>query len=125
MPISSFYAQLIGIFMLIMSVTWISRQQQVEAAIKDLFASKGALALSGSFALLFGITIALTHTVWAWNYQGLVTLIGYLLIARGICRLGYPHWSQRVINKALRHHLWVIFIMFVIGFYLTYQGMMN
>ncbi len=125
MPISSFYAQLLGIFMLIMSVIWIFRQQQLEAAIKDLFASKGALALSGTFALLLGITIALTHTVWGWNYHGVITLIGYLLIARGIARLAYPHWAQRIITKALHHSIWVIFIIFVIGFYLTYQCMMS
>jgi len=122
MTLSLFYAKLIGIYTLIVACFLLLRRKQIEAVVSELFASKGLLYLAGMFGLLFGLIIAITHNIWEWNWRGLITLLGYLAILKGVVRMGFQEWSRKWEPRMMKGY-WIIFaITALIGIYLTYSG---
>jgi len=123
MILSTFLAKLLGLYFIIISLLWIFRHQQLVASCKEMILTKGLLALSGEFSLVFGLVIAIDHTIWEWSWQGLVTLLGYLLILRGILRLAFPAFVKSAVSKMVKDSCWPIFlVMLAIGVYLAYCG---
>lgn len=123
MDVSIFIAKLMGIYMLIVAAIWIFRKDQVEATIKEVLSSNGLLALSGVISLVLGLAIAIGHPIWEWNWRGLITVIGYLSILKGIMRLAFPaQIQQRVLNVVSQGYWFVIALVIVLGAYLTYSG---
>jgi hypothetical protein len=122
MTLSLFYAKLIGIYTLIVACFLLLRRKQIETVVAELFASKGLLYLAGMFGLLFGLIIAITHNIWEWNWRGLITLLGYLAILKGVVRMGFQEWSRKWEPRMMKGY-WIIFaITALIGIYLTYSG---
>ena len=82
------------------------------------------LFLSGLFALAMVIAMVIGHSVWELSWRGLITLIGYLSIAKGSARIGFPEVPQKAVGFLLKGNTnWIwICIMLVLGGYLTWVG---
>jgi uncharacterized protein YjeT (DUF2065 family) len=124
MELSYFLAKFFGIYFLIFSLLWLFRQEQIKNLIKELITKPPVLALSGMFSLMLGVAIAVSHSIWLWNWQGLITLLAYLAIIKGVLRIGFPKQSKDLILSSLKGSgYWLMFlIMLVIGLYLSYTG---
>lgn len=123
MDYSVFLAKFMGIYLLIVSAIWLLRKDQFETSIQDLVSSKAVLAFGGAFNLLFGLAIAVGHPIWQADWKGMITLIGYLSIVKGVFRLGFPIQDQRIVNFALKRGYWIVFaVMLALGLFLTYCG---
>ena len=123
MQISEFLAKLIGLYLVIFGLLVIFRKRQIAATAKELVASKSALAISGEISLIFGLVIAIDHTVWEYSWRGLVTLLGYIMIARGIVRFAFPVAIKKALSKMTEQTWWLIsVVMILVGAYLTYCG---
>ena len=123
MLLSIFLAKLLGIYMLIAAAEIVLRRREVEGVLKDLSHSKGLLAYTGSISLLLGLVIVLSHPVYDKDWRGLITLIGYVLILRGIIRSGFPTHYQKNFIPFFHHKFRAFFlILLVVGIYLTYMG---
>lgn len=120
---SIFLARLLGLYLLIVAGDLILRRRELESAVKDFASSKGLLVFSGSVSLLFGLAIVLAHPVYEWNWRGLITLIGYLVIVRGAHRMAFPK-SLKKRMVALFHRRWriIFLVLLILGAYLTYWG---
>ena len=95
MELSLFLAKLFGIYLLIMAVLWAVRGEVISKVIEEFLASRPMLFLSGLLALVVGIAMAIGHSVWELNWRGLITLFGYLSIAKGIARIGFPEVPKK------------------------------
>jgi len=125
MEFSEFLAKLLGLYFGIFGVLCIFRNHQIQTMAKDLSSSKSALAVSAEFSLVFGLVIAIDHTIWEYSFRGLITLIGYLLILRAIIRFAFPEEVKKFFSKITEQGWWLIAIVcIVIGAFLTYSGMM-
>lgn len=123
MELSLFLAKLLGVYLLIIAADMLFRKSELEKAVKDLASSKGLLLLSGSSSLFVGLAVILAHPVYARSWEGLVTLLGYLLVVRGIMRFAFPSLVQKKVATMFHKRYWIIFLTFLIlGFYLTYMG---
>jgi hypothetical protein len=113
--------------MLIMAALWIVRKKALTADMKKAAADVGFIFLAGELALILGLVIAIIHPIWELNWRGLITLLGYLLILKGVIRLGWPHHSQKMIAKRTHGAMyWIaLLIMVIIGIILTYFGFTN
>ncbi len=82
------------------------------------------LFLSGLLALAVGIAMAISHSVWESSWRGLITLIGYLTIAKGIVRIGFPEVPIKATSFLLKGNAsWIwIGLAFVLGGYLSWVG---
>jgi uncharacterized membrane protein len=123
MDISEFLAKLIGLYFLITGLLCIFRKHQIVSTAKELASSKSALAVSGEISLLFGLVIAIDHTIWEYSWRGLITVLGYLMILKGIIRFAFPEKVKKIVAKGIGEKMWIVaIIMILIGAYLTYCG---
>ena len=124
MELSLFLAKLFGIYMLIVACLWLARGEVISRTLEELFANRAMLFLSGLLALAAGIAIVISHSVWEANWRGLITIIGYGSIAKGVARIGFPDVPQKAVDSLLKdNRQWIwIGIIFVLGAYLTLVG---
>ena len=125
MELSLFLAKLFGIYLLIVAVLSVLRGEVIAQALEEFFASRSMLFLNGLLALAVGIAMAVSHSVWQLNWRGLITLVGYLSIAKGIVRIGFPEVSKKAVGVFVKDGTtrWIwIGLLLLLGGYLTWVG---
>ncbi|HSX04154.1 MAG TPA: hypothetical protein VLG76_05435 [Rhabdochlamydiaceae bacterium] len=122
MDISIFLAKLIGLYFLICALLCIFRKKQMEQTCKEVMSTKSVLAVSAEISLIFGLVIAIDHSIWEVSYRGLITVLGYLMILRGIIRFAFPAYVKKFCSKMGKGHIVCSIITLAIGVYLTYVG---
>jgi len=123
MELSMFLAKLLGVYMLIVAVELILRRHEFEGAVRDFAASKGLIVFSGSVSLILGLAVAIGHPIYEFNFRGLITLIGYILILRGIWRMAFPSRLQKRMATCFHQgYRECLIILIILGIYLTYTG---
>lgn len=124
MELSLFLAKLIGIYMLIVAVIMLFRKNIFESVINEMVSSPGLLAFAGIINLVIGLAIAIGHPIYELSWRGLITLIGYLSIIKGIMRLAFPEQDRMIIKSVMRRSgYWIVFaIVVILGLFLTYNG---
>ncbi len=123
MGLSVFLAKLIGFYLLIAGLLCLFRKRQIEATAKEFAASKPSLVVSGEISLILGLIIAIDHSIWEYSWRGLITLIGYLLIVRGIMRFAFPSQVKKLFSKIIEKSFGLMLIVMLgIGTYLVYCG---
>ncbi|MBS0629345.1 MAG: hypothetical protein JSS30_03865 [Verrucomicrobia bacterium] len=126
MAVSLFLAKLIGVYLLVATADMLLRKEKFEDALTDYASSKGLLLFSGSLSLVFGLAIIFGHPVYKFNWRIVITLIGYLLVIRGIARVAAPIFIQKRIVKWFIQGYWIICgVLLVLGFFLTYHGFIS
>lgn len=126
MDLSIFLARFLGFYFLIVAVIGLIRKKQFETLLIDTVSSKSLLAFTGILSLLFGLAIAIAHPVWEWNWRGLITLLAYLSIVKGVIRLAFPSEAHEWILKWVHKGYWtMIAILAVLGLYLAYYGIIS
>lgn len=124
MELSLFLAKLFGIYLLIVALLWALRRDVISKVVEDFFASPAMMFMSGLMALVVGIAMAIGHSVWEWNWRGVITLFGYLSIAKGIARIGFPDASKNASGALLKNdRVWILIgLSLALGGYLTWVG---
>lgn len=126
MEISIFLAKLLGLYLLIVGLVILFRNQVMKQNLKEVVQSAGMIELSGILSLIAGLAIAIGHPIMELSWRGLITLIGYIAIFQGIFRLNFPQQIKQLSLKMLEKHLWAIgFILILLGGYLTYSGFIH
>ncbi len=123
MEISVFLAKLLGLYFLIVGLLCVFRHRQIKAMGKEFAASRITLAVSAELSLLFGLVIAIDHSIWECSWRGLITFLGYFMILRGVVRFGFPSRVKEWVAKMTSKCFWAtVVITVLIGAYLTYCG---
>jgi hypothetical protein len=123
MILSIFLAKLLGIYMLIAAAELVLRRREVESAMREMAHCKGFLAYSGSVSLLLGLAIVIAHPVYDKGWRELITLIGYILVIRGVIRCAFSAYYQKKFLPFYHQKYRAVFlILLVVGLYLTYMG---
>ena len=123
MELSIFLAKLLGIYLIIIALDMLFRIREVEASVKDFASSKGLIAFSGSTSIFVGLIIILMHPFYDWNWMGLITILGWLLVIRGIMRFLCPTYMHKRLVPLFHGRYWLIgLILLIIGIYLAYMG---
>jgi uncharacterized protein YjeT (DUF2065 family) len=126
MDISQFLAKLIGLYFVIGTGLWFIRHKKLKQATQEVMGSKAVLAISGEVSLIFGLVVVLDHSIWELDYKGLITFLGYLLVLRGILRLGFPERCKKIMDGMSEGQFKVFLLLsFLVGAYLTYCGFYN
>jgi len=89
--LTSYLARLLGLFCIVIGLAMIGRRQEVVAAVDTLTHNPTLLLLVGLIVLGVGLAIVLAHNVWSGGVLPvLVTLIGWLVLLRGLVLLFLP-----------------------------------
>jgi hypothetical protein len=60
------------------------------SVLKEFIANRALIFLTGILALLAGVAIINVHNVWVPDWRVIVTVLGWLLVLRGIMLLVFP-----------------------------------
>jgi uncharacterized membrane protein len=83
MDISLMAAEIAGVYLIIVGVSFILRQKMWSEVIHDFARNRMAMTLAGLVELLIGIVIVMYHNVWVADWQVAITLIGWLMVLEG------------------------------------------
>ncbi|MBI2048554.1 MAG: hypothetical protein HYT30_01345 [Parcubacteria group bacterium] len=127
MDTSVYIAQLVGPVLLTVGIAMFIRPQAVPNMIQTLVAGQGELLtfFLGMCAMLAGIAIVLSHNIWEASWRGIITILGWGMIIKGIVRILVPEWALRT-SGMVSSNTFIMkctaFVLFLIGLYLSYRG---
>jgi hypothetical protein len=58
--------------------------------LKEFIANRALIFLTGMLALAAGVAIVNVHNVWAPDWRVIITILGWLLVLRGVMLLVFP-----------------------------------
>jgi len=125
MAASIFLARLLGPMYVVLAVALFFKPQMFRTVLKDFIASAALVYLSGFFGLLGGMALVLVHNVWALDWRLLITILGWIALARALFAIFRPEWSLKAGNAILAHQpifLAAAFRNLLIGVILSYYG---
>lgn len=95
MTSSAVLAQFIGTYLLIVSVIFMVRHDAFDDY-AETFVTNHTMRLNmGFMELAAGLAILFSHNVWRFGYEGVVTLLGCLMVAESIFHLGADEEHER------------------------------
>ncbi len=126
-PRTIFLSRLIGLYLVVAAVSMATHREIAASAMATVIQNPAFLWLGGLIALLAGLAIVLVHNCWSGGVRVvLVTLVGWLAIAKGIVFLFVPMGSSSAVSgKGLSHP--VAFycctaVIFLFGAFFTWSG---
>ena len=91
-----------------------------EAAAKD----PARIYIPGFLFLMLGVLITVGHPVWTMDWRVIITILGWILLVKGIMRILAPEVVKRMIAEKKNNRSFILgeIITFIISIYLVYQG---
>lgn len=95
-----FLAKLLGIYMIIVGLIFMIRRKAMMPAMKELIKNRALLYIICILELAAGIAVVLSHNIWTWGYELIITVVGWLLIIEGVVYLILPHRKvEKILSK--------------------------
>jgi hypothetical protein len=91
----------------------------------DTYRSSAAVFITGVVELFLGMAMVVGHNVWALDFRVVLTLIGWVLLLRGVGRTFFPSRVPSMLarfRKAQGAFVPLLAVVFLIGAYLAYSG---
>jgi uncharacterized membrane protein len=90
MDTSIFLARLIGPLYVVAGLGLLLNQTHYRDMLRNLPADSMVSYLSGFLALIFGLAVLQFHNLWVADWRVVLTLLGWLGLAKGILLLVFP-----------------------------------
>lgn len=122
---SLFLAKLIGLVIIIISGAMLFNKRDVNLLF-GIYKHPEAVFLTGFLEVGLGLSIVLTHNIWVMDFPVVITVIGWMLLIRGVGRTFAPEKVAQALEsfKKMGPNVFtgLMFIVLVFGVYLTYMG---
>lgn len=123
---SIFLARVLGFYLVITGLICLMRRAHVQKIMVDFINDRALIFFSGCINVAIGLLIVLSHNVWRADWRVVITLLGYLVLVKGILRmwLDGERVKGRIRQWVARPHLliYVGVICLIIGIFLVYHG---
>lgn len=124
MNTSIILAQILGIYLLIMSIAMLVNKRYYQEAAIAMLQNSGVLFLTAIVTLVLGVLLVVFHNVWVSDWRVIITILAWLGLIKGIVRMFFPKqivkWSNAIQND--RVYFISLGICLVLGVYLAYKG---
>lgn len=122
MGMTEFFAQFYGLYLLIIVLLMMARRDSFRQVVKVVEDKKSAV-LSGFIALLIGLATVILHQEWVLGEKVVITVIGWLVLAKGIVLIGWPEKLAVFSRTVMDEYFWPwAIVTLVLGLYLVYLG---
>jgi uncharacterized membrane protein len=98
---SIFIAKLLGPIFLLVGIALPLRPALFRTIVEDFLSSPALIYMAGFFGLLGGIALVLTHNLWVLDWRLIITLIGWITIARALVAIFAPQWVVKAATQLL------------------------
>jgi hypothetical protein len=119
------FARVLGPFFAIVAVVVALRAPDMRQLLSEFTASDVWPWVTGAFILMGGIAIVAFHQLWRGPAAIIISVIGWVLVARGVFLLAFPDAFASLANRMIGTvGVWstIYVVMALIGLYLTYVG---
>ena len=119
------FARVLGPFLVIVDITAMVRASDMQGLLSQFEANSMWTFVTGAFILLFGLIVVAAHQYWQGAAAIIVSLLGWLVVLRGLLLVAFPRVFVSVANSMIGAQAWWVtlcVIFALIGLYLTYVG---
>ena len=124
MCLSIYFAQLIGLYLVIVNLVMLVHHQRFKKISHDFLMNPVFIAISGYFSILLGLLILIPHHLWVAKWPVIITIIGWIVLLQGLMRLFCPDvfvkYSKELLEK--KGFLLLSWVWFLVGLYLVWAG---
>jgi hypothetical protein len=123
--LSAFFAQVIGFYLIFMCISMLLQPQRFKKIMTDLLGHSASLFICGAMNILFGLIILVPHNIWVTGWPVLVTIIGWLTLAKGAITFFFPEKYLKLAKNLMDktgYQIWS-WIWLLIGLYLVWMGL--
>lgn len=125
MQTSLFIAKLIGPILVVAGLTGALNPDAIRKMGRDFLESPALIFVAGFLALLGGLAMVNTHNVWVADWPVILTVFGWLMIAGGIMRIGFPEFTRSfgrsMLDKGTMLRVLSV-VQALLGAFLMYKG---
>lgn len=124
METSIFLARVIGLVGIISTTAVVLRYKESLAFDKEAVKSPLLLYISGFIFLILGALIVVSHSIWVFDWRITITVLGWLVLLKGISRIFFPNAVRRMIEKKKNNRKFILgeVVALLISLYLLYYG---
>jgi hypothetical protein len=125
MELSLFLAKILGAVFTAFSVAGLMRPKIISDALRDFDHESFARLIAGCAGIGAGMAVILSHTVWSWDFRGLITLFGWTALIKGVSYLLMPKQAvdfTKSMMKSKSQMQVMLYSMLAVGLYLLYSG---
>ncbi len=108
MDLSLFLAQLLGIYFLVVGVLVVLRRDSFMPIIAELGHNRPLVFTIAIFELAVGLSLALSHSIFTFDYRGIISVIGWTMLIEGVLYLALPFPKVRKIFKTFNKSGWYL-----------------
>jgi hypothetical protein len=122
--ISTYLATVLGWYLVIISLFFLCRHEQVKAIALDIFAQRGLFFVVAIITLILGLLMVASHNIWVMGWPVIVTLFAWLTLLSGILRLVCPEAAMRMGRNFIEHPTRMkvtAVVLLIIGLFLLWQ----
>ncbi|OBI07802.1 hypothetical protein [Mycobacterium scrofulaceum] len=120
-----FFCRVLGPFLVVIDVTAVARSSDMRSLLSQFEANSMWTFVTGAFILLLGLTIVAAHQSWRGAAAVIVSLLGWLIVLRGLLLVAFPKFFASLANDMVGAQGWWIaacVVFALVGLYLTYVG---
>ncbi len=121
---SIFLARVIGLVSVISAAAVMARYKENLELEEEAVKSPLLAYLSGFLIMILGVVLVVTHQVWTLDWRGLITVLGWMVLFKGIGRIFFPNAVRRMIEQKKTNKKFILgeIAVLIIGLYLVYYG---
>ena len=112
MTTSRYIARLMGPVLLLIGIGMImgmlTEGEGYSSLMKEFIGSRALIFITGALALVAGLAVVNAHNLWVPDWRVIVTILGWLLIVRGIMNLVFPATVQTLGDRMIASHAGVV-----------------
>ena len=102
MSLTSYIAQLFGLYMALIGGVMLLRREAMLQIMTDIVDQRPLIFILAMLRGLIGLAIVLAHNIWSGPLTIIVTLIGRITFVRGVALLLLPADTERKVLALLR-----------------------
>lgn len=121
--LSNYLAELWGISLVVISLALLIKDKNIKI-IFSKFEKEENLFCCGFVTFAIGLSMVLAHNIWIKNWQVVITIFGWISLAKGLSLLFFPEFVKNLIKK-MEGQQWLPFALVIsvfIGLALAYFG---
>ena len=124
MELSLFLAKAIGVGLMLIAASMLVNRKNIDLLF-EAYRSPSAVYITGIVETLLGIMMVIAHNIWVADFRLIITLIGWMLVLRGVGRTFSPSRIPRMLERfRVMDSIFapLLVAIFLVGAYLAYAG---
>lgn len=120
--------RILGLYIIIIGFALLINMDLFKTLIQNLIDDKPLMFVTGFFTLILGLIMVVIHNIWQWNWRLLTTLIGWIVLLKGLSLILFPSLIDKLTLIFLQNSMFGYLaagINILLGFILCYCSFKN